>query len=111
MWYGRLCSGCGERVAAATQDPAARVLCPVCCPGDLPLSPDDEARCLTIADVKDAIQFLCEREGAWGQNLGTGKRVLLEVNKEKWEAKHVKAAVWCGRFVLIMEAGRLAPWH
>lgn len=38
-WHERTCNGCGQRVAARTDDPAVQVLCTTCDPSDLPLSP------------------------------------------------------------------------
>jgi hypothetical protein len=41
-WFARKCSGgCGRELAARTDDPAIKVMCTACHPGDLPFSPDD----------------------------------------------------------------------
>jgi hypothetical protein len=105
-WYQRMCSGCGDPVAAATDDPHARVLCGGCAPSGLPVSPADETGPMTTGQLRETLAGFMDLNGAWGANLGDGKHVLLEVPDGMWELAKVKCSFRYGRLVLVLEAGR-----
>jgi len=105
-WYQRMCSSCARPVAAATDDPHARVLCAACQPEDLPVSPADETEPMTAGKLRECLVHFMDLGGAWGSNLGEGKRVLLEAPDGMWELAAVRCSFRYGRIVLILEAGQ-----
>jgi hypothetical protein len=60
---------------------------------------------LTVGVLRESLVAAMDLGGAYGQNLGESKGVLLQVGDDYWPLERVKVSVRHGLFVLVLEAG------
>lgn len=60
---------------------------------------------LSIGALREALVSVMDLGGAWGQNLGESKEVLLRVHGLTFPLRQVAASFHEGRFVLMLDGG------
>lgn len=58
---------------------------------------------LTVGELREAIIYACDLNGAYGQNLSENKAVLLYVNGEYLPLSKVAVSFHNGKFALVLQ--------